>query len=93
MEGTIIKRKNFGRQEERRSTSTLDTIKRSRIDKPTVKVATKETKEKPSVKSLQDLQKPESLSAEESLPKAAVKEDKHFSNSTNVTPLPGTPST
>ena len=85
-EGAIIKRKNFGRQEERRSASIVDTIKRSKIDKPTVKV----TKGKSTGNNLTDNQKKgESNTDSTSMPKTAVKETSSEFNSTNLSTVEG----
>lgn len=85
-ESVIVKRRNFGRKEERRSTGFIDTTKRSKIDKPTVKAA----KEKPTAKSnLEEKKKTESLSDGASLPKSAVKEGDSATNTTSTTPVEG----
>ena len=85
-DGTIVKRKTFGRQEERRSTTIIDTIKRSKIDKPTLKA----TKTKATSKSSTEGQKKtESISDSSSLPKSAAKESDSASNSTSGSPIEG----
>lgn len=85
-EGAIIKRKNFGRQEERRSASIIDTMKRSKIDKPTLK----SIKTKATGKSVaEDQKKGESITDGASLPKIAVKESGSSLNNTNPSPVEG----
>ena len=82
----IIKRKNFGRQEERRSASIIDTMKRSKIDKPTLKsIKTKTTGKNVA----EEQRKGESITDGASLPKTAVKESSSLMNSTNPSPAEG----
>lgn len=85
-ERTIIKRKNFGRQEERRSASIIDTMKRNKIEKPTLKTS----KAKAIGKDAAETQKKsETLSTGANLPKTAVKEKSSEVNSTSVSPTEG----
>ena len=86
-ESTIIKRKNFGRQEERRSASIIDTMKRNKIEKPTLKTS----KAKAIGKNVAEIQKKsETLSAGALLPKTAVKEKSSEVNGTSVSSVEGT---